>query len=47
VWGPPSCEELLCDCCVGDVNLTFSMVVLCNITTFKFSNKDCLEFLGY
>jgi hypothetical protein len=24
VWGPPSCEELLCGCCVGDVNLTFS-----------------------
>jgi len=24
VWGPPSCEGLLCDCCVGVVNLTFS-----------------------
>jgi hypothetical protein len=25
VWGPPSCEGLLCDCCVGVVNLTFSI----------------------
>jgi hypothetical protein len=25
VWGPPSCEGLLCGCCVGDVNLTFSL----------------------
>jgi len=25
VWGPPSCEGLLCGCCVGDVNLTFSV----------------------
>jgi hypothetical protein len=24
VWGPPSCEGLLCDCWVGVVNLTFS-----------------------
>jgi hypothetical protein len=23
VWGPPSCEGLLCGCCVGVVNLTF------------------------
>jgi len=28
VWGPPSCEELLCDCCVGVVNLTFSLFIL-------------------
>jgi len=27
VWGPPSCEGLLCDCCVGVVNLTFSFVL--------------------
>jgi hypothetical protein len=26
VWGPPSCEGLLCGCCVGDVNLTFSIL---------------------
>jgi len=25
VWGPPSCEGLLCGCCIGDVNLTFSI----------------------
>jgi hypothetical protein len=25
VWGPPSCERLLCGCCVGVVNLTFSI----------------------
>jgi len=24
VWGPPSCEGLLCGCCIGVVNLTFS-----------------------
>jgi hypothetical protein len=24
VWGPPLCEGLLCDCCDGVVNLTFS-----------------------
>jgi len=24
VWGPLSCEGLLCDYCVGVVNLTFS-----------------------
>jgi hypothetical protein len=24
VLGPPLCEGLLCDCCVGVVNLTFS-----------------------
>jgi hypothetical protein len=24
VWGPPSCEGLLCGCCVDVVNLTFS-----------------------
>jgi hypothetical protein len=28
VWGPPSCEELLCGCCVGVVNLTFSISVI-------------------
>jgi len=28
VWGPPSCEGLLCGCCVGDVNLTFSITNL-------------------
>jgi len=27
VWGPPSCEGLLCDCCVGVVNLTFSLII--------------------
>jgi hypothetical protein len=26
VWGPPSFEELLCSCCIGVVNLTFSFV---------------------
>jgi hypothetical protein len=24
VWGPSSCEGLLCSCCIGVVNLTFS-----------------------
>jgi hypothetical protein len=28
VWGPPSCEGLLCGCCVGDVNLTFSYIYM-------------------
>jgi hypothetical protein len=23
VWGPPSCEGLLCSCCIDVVNLTF------------------------
>jgi hypothetical protein len=26
VWGPPSCEGLLCGCCIGVVNLTFSLM---------------------
>jgi hypothetical protein len=25
VWDPPSCEGLLCSCCISVVNLTFSM----------------------
>jgi hypothetical protein len=25
VWDPPSCEGLLCSCCIGVVNLTFSL----------------------
>jgi hypothetical protein len=26
VWGPLSCEWLLCGCCIGIVNLTFSII---------------------
>jgi hypothetical protein len=25
VWDTPSCEGLLCSCCIGVVNLTFSL----------------------
>jgi hypothetical protein len=32
VWGPPSCEGLLCDCCVGVVNLTFFILINCHLT---------------
>jgi hypothetical protein len=28
VWSPPSCEGLLCTCCVGVVNLIFSLLQL-------------------
>jgi hypothetical protein len=28
VWGPPSCEGLLCGCCIGVVNLTFSYIYI-------------------
>jgi hypothetical protein len=34
VWGPPSCEGLLCDCCVGVVNLTFSFQNHCMFLGF-------------
>jgi hypothetical protein len=27
-YGPPSCEGLLCTCCVGVVNLTFSKLIM-------------------
>jgi len=27
VWGPLSCEGLLCGCCIGVVNLTFSNIL--------------------
>jgi hypothetical protein len=26
VWDSPSCEGLLCSCCIGVVNLTFSFL---------------------
>jgi hypothetical protein len=28
LWGPPLCEGLLCGCCIGVVNLTFSICVI-------------------
>jgi hypothetical protein len=27
-WGPPSCEELLCSCCIGVVQESNSFVIL-------------------
>jgi len=36
VWGPPSCEGLLCGCCIGVVNLTFFL-------NFRFKGGFCCD----
>jgi len=47
VWGPPSCEELLCDCCVGDVNLTFSLISIFHFSRFNRNDKPACRFLAF
>jgi hypothetical protein len=44
-WAPPSCEGVLCSCCVGAVNLTFflkkfsnKIIKLNSINSIKFDN---------
>jgi hypothetical protein len=53
VWGPPSCEGLLCGGCVDVVNLTFSLdfsngifiAILIRITifTWKIAERNGLQ----